>query len=142
MDSATSCLLPPAIEILGQREIQRHARIKDGVVDVSLLEYHLREDLNARAARAMAVLRPLRVVIENFSPRVMDNLGAVLAAANSSFDQVMKSTIYLVDMADFPAVNAVFGEYFPGDINPARATVAVLALPRGSRVEIDMIALG
>ncbi len=74
--------------------------------------------------------------------RVMDNLGAVLAAANSSFDQVMKATIYLVDMADFPAVNAVFGEYFPGDIKPARATVAVLALPRGSRVEIDMIALG
>jgi 2-iminobutanoate/2-iminopropanoate deaminase len=73
--------------------------------------------------------------------RVMDNLGAVLRAASSSFEQVMKATIYLTDMADFPAVNQVYGEYFPGDVKPARATVAVAALPRGSKVEIDMIAL-
>jgi 2-iminobutanoate/2-iminopropanoate deaminase len=73
--------------------------------------------------------------------RVMDNLGGVLRAAGSSYDQVMKATIYLVDMADFPVVNQIFGEYFTGDAKPARATVAVAGLPRGSRVEIDMIAL-
>jgi 2-iminobutanoate/2-iminopropanoate deaminase len=73
--------------------------------------------------------------------RVMENLGAVLRAAGSSFDQVVKSTIYLADMSDFPAVNQIYGEYFKGEIKPARATVAVAALPRAARVEIDMIAL-
>lgn len=73
--------------------------------------------------------------------RVMDNLSAVLIAAGTGFDRVMKATIYLVDMADFPAVNEVYGQYFPGDDKPARATVAVAALPRGAKVEIDMIAL-
>ena len=73
--------------------------------------------------------------------RVMDNLGAVLQAAGSSFDQVVKANIYLIDMADFAAVNQVYGEYFPGEVKPARATVAVAALPRGAKVEIDMIAL-
>lgn len=73
--------------------------------------------------------------------RVMDNLAAVLAAAGTSFDRVMKATIYLVDMADFPEVNHVYGEYFATRAAPARATVAVAALPRGAKVEIDMIAL-
>jgi 2-iminobutanoate/2-iminopropanoate deaminase len=73
--------------------------------------------------------------------RVMDNLGAVLRAAGSSFDQVVKANIYLVDMNDFAAVNQVYGEYFSGDAKPARATVAVLALPRGAKVEIDMVGL-
>jgi 2-iminobutanoate/2-iminopropanoate deaminase len=73
--------------------------------------------------------------------RVMDNLKAVLAAAGSSLEQVMKATIYLIDMGDFPVVNQIYGEYFVGIDKPARATVAVAALPRGSRVEIDMIAL-
>jgi 2-iminobutanoate/2-iminopropanoate deaminase len=73
--------------------------------------------------------------------RVMDNLGAVLATAGSGFERVMKATIYLVDMADFAVVNQIYGEYFPSDWKPARATVAVAGLPRGSRVEIDMVAL-
>jgi 2-iminobutanoate/2-iminopropanoate deaminase len=73
--------------------------------------------------------------------RVMENLRAVLAAAGASFDRVVRSTIYLVDLGDFAKVNEVYGSYFPSE-PPARATVQVAALPRGSRVEIDVIALG
>lgn len=73
--------------------------------------------------------------------RVLDNLRAVLEGANSALDQVVKATIYLTDMNDFAVVNQVYAEYFPA-AKPARATVAVAALPRGSRVEIDMIAIG
>lgn len=72
--------------------------------------------------------------------RVMENLAAVLAAGGSGFGQVVKTTIYLVDMADFPAVNEVYGRYFP-ETKPARATVAVAALPRGARVEVEAVAL-
>jgi 2-iminobutanoate/2-iminopropanoate deaminase len=72
--------------------------------------------------------------------RVMDNLRAVLEGAGSALENVVKCTIYLVDMNDFAVVNQTYAEYFPA-AKPARATVAVAALPRGSRVEIDMIAL-
>ncbi len=71
--------------------------------------------------------------------RVMENLGAVLAAAGASFADVVKTTIFLVDMADFGAVNAVYGERFTA-APPARSTVAVARLPRDARVEIEMIA--
>lgn len=71
--------------------------------------------------------------------RVLDNLGAVLAAAGASFADVVKSTIYLVDMNDFAAVNAVYGERFAG-VFPARSTVGVARLPKDARVEIDMVA--
>lgn len=72
--------------------------------------------------------------------RVMDNLRGVLEGAGSALDKVVKCTIYLIDMNDFAVVNQTYAEYFPA-AKPARATVAVAALPRGSRVEIDMIAL-
>jgi 2-iminobutanoate/2-iminopropanoate deaminase len=72
--------------------------------------------------------------------QVMKNLNAVLAAASATFANVVKTTIFLVDMSDFAAVNAVYGEYFT-ETAPARSTVAVAALPRGSRVEIEVIAL-
>lgn len=72
--------------------------------------------------------------------RVLLNLKAVLTAAGKDFDDVVKTTIYLVDMGDFAAVNAVYGKYF-GDSKPARSTVAVAALPRGARIEIDCVAL-
>jgi 2-iminobutanoate/2-iminopropanoate deaminase len=72
--------------------------------------------------------------------QVMKNLNAVLAAASATFANVVKTTIFLVDMRDFAAVNAVYGEYFT-ETAPARSTVAVAALPRGSRVEIEVIAL-
>jgi 2-iminobutanoate/2-iminopropanoate deaminase len=71
--------------------------------------------------------------------RVMDNLGAVLTAAGASFGDVVKTTIYLLDLADFTEVNAVYGGYFR-DAPPARATVQVAALPKGARVEIDAVA--
>ena len=71
--------------------------------------------------------------------RVMDNLGAVLRASGASFREVVRSTIYLTNLADFAKVNEVYGSYFPTE-PPARATVQVAALPRGASVEIDMIA--
>jgi 2-iminobutanoate/2-iminopropanoate deaminase len=72
--------------------------------------------------------------------QVMKNVEAVLTAADATFSSVVKTTIFLVDMNDFAAVNAVYGEYFV-DTPPARSTVAVAGLPRGSRVEIEVTAL-
>lgn len=72
--------------------------------------------------------------------RVMKNLAAVLSAAGSSLAGVVKTTIYLVDLGNFSAVNEVYAGYFSGS-PPARATVQVAALPRGAQVEIDAIAL-
>jgi 2-iminobutanoate/2-iminopropanoate deaminase len=71
--------------------------------------------------------------------RVLDNLAAVLEAAGCSFADVVKTTIYLVDLGDFQAVNATYAKRFTG-APPARATVQVSALPKGARVEIDAIA--
>lgn len=73
--------------------------------------------------------------------RVMENLGAVLAAEGLGYGNVVRCTLFLVDLADFGAVNEVYGRYFPGE-PPARTTVQVVALPRGARVEIDAIAAG
>ena len=72
--------------------------------------------------------------------RVMENLGAVLAAAGAGFHDVVRCTIYLADLADFAKVNEVYGRRFASD-PPARATVQVAALPRGARVEIDAVAV-
>jgi 2-iminobutanoate/2-iminopropanoate deaminase len=77
--------------------------------------------------------------IEAETRRVMDNLGAVLAAAGAKFEHLVKTTIYLTDLGDFAAVNRVYASYFSLD-PPARATVQVSALPRGARVEIEAIA--
>lgn len=71
--------------------------------------------------------------------QVLKNLGAVLRAAGFDYTDVVKTTIFLLDMNDFGAMNAVYGEYF-GASKPARSTVAVSGLPRGVRVEIDAIA--
>jgi 2-iminobutanoate/2-iminopropanoate deaminase len=72
--------------------------------------------------------------------RVMANAAAVLRAGGASFEDVVKSTIFLVDMADFAVVNEVYGRAFEGLAPPARSTVAVAALPRGARVEIELLA--
>lgn len=72
--------------------------------------------------------------------QVMRNIEAVLAAAGATFADVVKTTIFLVDMADFAVVNAIYGEHFAGAVAPARSTVAVAMLPLGARVEIDAIA--
>lgn len=71
--------------------------------------------------------------------RVMKNIAAVLSAAGAGFDDVIKTTIYLVDMADFAAVNEVYGNCFPSH-KPARSTVAVKSLPRAALLEIEVIA--
>ena len=71
--------------------------------------------------------------------RVLDNLGAVLAAAGLGFEDVVKTTVFLRDMADFAAVNGVYAKYFPQPY-PARSTVAVAGLPKDVRVEIEAIA--
>jgi 2-iminobutanoate/2-iminopropanoate deaminase len=71
--------------------------------------------------------------------RALENLRAILTAAGSGFSQVIKTTVFLVDMADFTEMNEVYGRAF-GNHRPARSTVAVAALPRGARVEIEVIA--
>jgi 2-iminobutanoate/2-iminopropanoate deaminase len=72
--------------------------------------------------------------------RVLDNLHAVLDAAGSSMGRVVKTTCFLTDMADFPAFNEVYAEYF-GETRPARSTVQVAQLPLNARVEVECIAL-
>jgi 2-iminobutanoate/2-iminopropanoate deaminase len=71
--------------------------------------------------------------------RTLENLRAILTEAGADFSQVVKTTVFLVDMADFTAMNEVYGRVF-GTHRPARSTVAVAALPRGARVEIEVIA--
>jgi 2-iminobutanoate/2-iminopropanoate deaminase len=71
--------------------------------------------------------------------RALENLRAILDSAGTDFSQVIKTTVFLVDMADFTAMNEVYGRVF-GSHRPARSTVAVAALPRGARVEIEVIA--
>ena len=77
--------------------------------------------------------------VEAQAERSMGNLVAVLAAAGLTMADVVKTTIFLVDMGDFAAVNAVYGRFMP-DPPPARSTVAVAALPKGGLVEIEAIA--
>lgn len=71
--------------------------------------------------------------------RVLENLRGILQAAGASLDQVVKTTVYLADMADFPAMNEVYATFFTTSA-PARATVQVSRLPRDVRVEIDAVA--
>lgn len=74
------------------------------------------------------------------SERVLQNLKAVLEAAGSSLAAAVKTTVYLADMNDFAAMNAVYGRYFAQN-PPARSTVEVSQLPKGARVEMDVVAL-
>ena len=71
--------------------------------------------------------------------RVFQNLEAILAAAGATFDNVVRTTVYLADMNDFPTMNEVYGTYFTSPA-PARATVQAARLPKDARVEIDLIA--
>ncbi len=77
--------------------------------------------------------------IDDQTRRVMENLRAVLAAAGTTFDDVVKTTIYLTNLSDFATVNTIYASYF-GSTPPARSTVQVAALPLGASVEIDLIA--
>lgn len=76
--------------------------------------------------------------IEEQTKQVMENLGAVLAAAGSSFEKAVKTTCFLADIADFAAFNSVYAEYFT--TKPARSCVAVKDLPKGVKVEVEVIA--
>ena len=78
--------------------------------------------------------------IEDETRQVLTNLRSVLAADGLTLDAIVRTTVYLTDLADFPRVNQVYAEFFTEPF-PARATVQVSGLPRGARVEIDAIAL-
>jgi 2-iminobutanoate/2-iminopropanoate deaminase len=79
--------------------------------------------------------------VEAQTRRALANLRAVLEAAGASLADVVRTTLYLVDLAAFPRVNAVYAEHFASSPRPARSTVQVAALPLGARVEIDAIAV-
>lgn len=78
--------------------------------------------------------------IKQQTERVLENLKAIVTAAGSSFEKVVKCTVFLADMNEFAAMNEVYGKYFSA-APPARSTVQVARLPRDVRVEIDVIAL-
>ena len=77
--------------------------------------------------------------IEDQTGRALKNLDAVLAAAGTSWDRVAKTTVFLTDLADFAAFNAVYERHLSG-AKPARSTVQVAALPKGAKVEIELVA--
>jgi 2-iminobutanoate/2-iminopropanoate deaminase len=79
--------------------------------------------------------------IETETKQVMENMKAVLEAANMSFENVVKSTIFIINMSDFARINSVYGSYFNEQTAPARETVQVAGLPKGVNVEISMIAI-
>jgi len=78
--------------------------------------------------------------IEAQTHQVMRNIAAILAAAGSGFDKLLKTTVFLTDLGDFSAFNQIYGEYV-GDSKPARVTVQVARLPKDVRLEIEAIAL-
>jgi len=78
--------------------------------------------------------------IEEQTRQVLENVSVILEQAGSGLDRLLKTTVFLADLADFVAMNAVYGEYV-GDAPPARATVQVAGLPSGALVEIDAVAL-
>ena len=78
--------------------------------------------------------------LEAQTRQVLTNLKHVLEAAGSDLDRVVKTTVFLRDMADFPKMNAIYAEFFPSN-PPARSTIAVAGLPKGGIVEIEAIAL-
>ena len=78
--------------------------------------------------------------IETQTRRVLDNIKAVLEAAGSGLDKVVKTTVFMTNLGDFARMNAVYAEYFPAN-PPARSTVQVAALPKGAMVEIECVAI-
>lgn len=78
--------------------------------------------------------------IEAETEQVMQNLKALLEAANMTFDNVVKATIFIMNMGDFAKINGVYGKYFAAEIAPARETVQVATLPKNVNIEISVIA--
>jgi 2-iminobutanoate/2-iminopropanoate deaminase len=79
--------------------------------------------------------------IETETKQVMENMKAVLEAADMTFDNVVKTTIFIMNMDDFVRVNSIYGSYFDENNSPARETVQVAGLPKGVNVEISMVAV-
>ena len=79
--------------------------------------------------------------IEEETKQVMENMKAVLEAADMTFENVIKSTIFIMNMGDFAKINAVYGSYFNEKIAPARETVQVSCLPKNVNIEISMLAI-
>ena len=79
--------------------------------------------------------------IEEETKQVMENMKAVLEAADMTFENVIKSTIFIMNMGDFAKINAVYGSYFNEKTAPARETVQVSCLPKNVNIEISMLAL-
>ncbi|MFZ4679806.1 MAG: RidA family protein [Flavobacterium sp.] len=79
--------------------------------------------------------------IETETKQVMENMKAVLEAADMTFDNVVKTTIFIMNMNDFARINSVYGSYFDENTAPARETVQVAGLPKGVNVEISMVAV-
>jgi 2-iminobutanoate/2-iminopropanoate deaminase len=79
--------------------------------------------------------------IETETRQVMENMKAVLEAAEMGFEHVVKTTIFIIHMNDFSAINRVYGSYFDEETSPARETVQVSGLPKGVNIEISMIAV-
>ena len=86
----------------------------------------------------------MELVLDNIeieTKQVMENMKAVLEAAEMSFENVVKTTIFIMNMGDFARINSVYGSYFDEKIAPARETVQVVFLPKGVNIEISMIAV-
>ena len=86
----------------------------------------------------------MELVLDNIeieTKQVMENMKAVLEAAEMTFENVVKTTIFIMNMEDFARINSVYGSYFDEKIAPARETVQVAFLPKGVNVEISMIAV-
>ena len=79
--------------------------------------------------------------IETETKQVMENMKAVLAAADMTFENVIKTTIFIMNMGDFAKINAVYGKFFTEEIAPARETVQVACLPKNVNIEISVIAV-
>ena len=79
--------------------------------------------------------------IETETQQVMENMKAVLEAANMTFGDVVKTTIFIMNMGDFARINSVYSKYFDEKTAPARETVQVAGLPKGVNVEISMVAI-
>jgi 2-iminobutanoate/2-iminopropanoate deaminase len=88
--------------------------------------------------------KSMELVLDNIeaeTTQVMQNMNAVLEAAGMTFENVVKSTIFIMDMNDFAKINSIYGSYFDEKTAPARETVQVAGLPKGVNVEISMIAI-
>ena len=77
--------------------------------------------------------------IESQTDQVMKNIGEILSAANLTYSDVVKTTVFITDMGSFPLINAIYGEYFKSN-PPARSCVAVSALPKGALIEVEIVA--